>query len=135
MKPAKFPFTGIGKTYLGTIYRPYALIEISSPRIADWIQVEVVVDTGADYTLLPRKYADLLGINVNIDCLPDKTLGVGGSETIYLCKKLVKIRIGTWNKTIPVGILGRDDIPFLLGRLDCLEAFRLIFDKRTTFFS
>ena len=84
MQYAKFPFTSIGKTYLGTISRPYALIEIGSKHISYWIPAEAIVDTGADYTLFPRNYADLLNVNLNIECKPDTTLGVGGRETIYL---------------------------------------------------
>ena len=56
---ARFPFTKIGKTYLGSVHRPYARIEISSDKVGDWVPIEAVVDTGADYTLLPRRYAFL----------------------------------------------------------------------------
>ena len=86
MPKARFPFTYIGKTKLGKIYRPYAQVEITSFRIDEWIPIEVVIDTGADYTLLSRRYAPLLGIEVMKDCISETTLGVGGSETIYLLK-------------------------------------------------
>ena len=113
MLNARFPFTKVGKTYLGTIYRPYAKIKLSSEKVDEWIPVEVVVDTGADYTLLPRRYAFLLG--------------VGGSETIHLYKKGVKVKIGNWESSVPLGFLERDDVPPLLGRLEALEVFDLTF--------
>ena len=135
MVKVRFPFTRIGKTYLGIIYRPYALVGLSSIRIADWIPTEAIVDTGADYTLLPRRYADLLDIDINVDCKADTTLGVGGSETIYLCKNLIKLKVDSWRKIIPVGFLERNDVPLLIGRLGCLEFFKMIFDKKITYFS
>jgi len=95
MLKIKIPFTYIGKTKLGKIYRPYIKIEFSSSKIDEWIPVEAVLDTGADYTLLPRRYAQLLGIDVMQDCIPETTLGVGGSETIYLLKRDVKLKIGS----------------------------------------
>ena len=35
---------------------------------------------------------------------------------------------------VPVGFLERDDLPSLLGRLSCLEEFRLVLDKKITVF-
>lgn len=131
---ARFPFTKIGKTYLGNVHRPYARIEISSDKVGEWVPIEAVIDTGADYTLLPRRYAFLLGIDLTVDCVPETTLGVGGSETIHLYKKGVKVRLKDWEGKVPLGFLERDDVPVLLGRLKCLEIFELIFKNRATIF-
>jgi len=124
MEIAKFPFRKIGKEYLGTIWRPYAIVLILSKN-NEWVPVEMMVDTGADYTLLPKKYSEVLGIDL-INCVPKTTLGVGGSETVYLYKSLT-VRLKNWQKQIPVGFLERDDIPALLGRLEFIEAFEVIF--------
>ena len=93
----------------------------------------MVIDTGADYSLLPKRYAGILGIDLIKDCFAETTLGIGGSESVYQYKNL-PIKIGKWQKEIPVGFLERDDIPPLLGRLSCLEVFRLIFDKKESVF-
>ena len=71
MSKVEFPFTRIGKTKLGKIYRPHAKVKVASQRIDGWI--------------------------------PETTLDVGGSETIYLLKKGVRIRTGKWVKNIPLG--------------------------------
>ncbi len=42
-------------------------------------------------------------------------MGIGGKEKVYLHKK-VKIKLGSWERGVPVGFLARDDIPSLLGR-------------------
>lgn len=130
---AIFPFTFIGKTSLGTIYRPYAVVLAYSKARKKWQPVEMVVDTGADYTLFPKRYAAILGIDVSRECAAETTLGVGGAETVYQYRNL-GLRIGSWEKKIPVGFLERDDVPALLGRLDCLELFHLRFKNRQSIF-
>ncbi|MCX7785566.1 MAG: retroviral-like aspartic protease family protein [candidate division WOR-3 bacterium] len=131
MKIAEFPFRKIGKEYLGIIRRPYATVLIKGKN-DEWLPIEMIVDSGADYTLLPKRYAEILGIDL-IDCVPKTTLGVGGSETVYLYKSLT-IRLGKWQKKIPVGFLERDDIPALLGRLEFIEALEVTFKNFNTIF-
>ena len=132
MKIVSSPFSFRGKSYLGKIYRPYLQVFLSSDKIDEWIPVEILVDTGADYSLFPKRYADLLGIDLQKDCFYETTYGVGGKEGIYLCKKDIKIKIGSFEKEIPGGFLERDEVPPLLGRLGCLEVLTLIMKNRTT---
>ena len=80
------PVPRIGKEYLGTIWRPYATVMIRGSN-QRWISVEMVVDSGADHTLLPGRYAALLGIDLHA-CVKRATAGVGGPENIYLYKVL-----------------------------------------------
>jgi hypothetical protein len=133
MRIAQFPFTKIGKGPLGEIFRPYARVLIFAKKKKIWLPANMVVDSGADYTLLPRKYAIALGIDLAQECIAETTLGVGGSETVYLYKRLL-VKMGSWQKEIPVGFLERDDIPALLGRLDFMEVLKITFeDYKTTF--
>lgn len=132
MKILSTPFSFKGDGYLGKVYRPYIKILISSNKIDEWVPTEMIVDTGADYTLFPRRYAGILGINLNKDCKLEKTQGVGGQEKIYLCKKGFFIKIGEFKKEIPVGFLNRDNIPSLLGRLQALEVLTLNMKDKTT---
>lgn len=127
-KIVTFPFTFIGKTQFGKIYRPYAIILAFSKIRTKWQPIEVIIDSGADYTLLPQRYAHILGISIQKECRKETTLGVGGTETVYQYRNL-PIKIGEWEKQIPVGFLNRDDIPSLLGRLECLEDIRLLFNN------
>lgn len=130
MKLVSSPFSFKGEGYLGKIYRPYIQVLISSGKIDEWIPTEMIVDTGADYTLFPKRFAELLLVNLAKECKMDKTHGVGGQEIIYLCKKSVRIKIGDFEKEIPVGFLNRDDIPALLGRLQILEILKLTLENR-----
>lgn len=91
----------------------------------------MIVDTGADYTLLPFSAAEELGINLRKECQPFKTTGIGGEETVYLLKK-GKMRLGDWERNIPIGFLIQEDIPPLLGRESCLNDFDVRFFRFTT---
>lgn len=132
MRLISAPFTFKGEGILGKIYRPYITVLITSKNIDEWVPIEMIVDSGADYTLLPKRYAQLLNISLVKDCFPQETSGVGGKERVYFCKKIVSIKLGKWEETIAVGILARDDIPALLGRLDCLEKLGLMMKDLTT---
>ena len=129
----KFPHRDVPSALFGVVYRPMADVLVRTKDKGDWVSVSMVVDTGADYTIMPKRYAPLLGINVNVDCIEHKTHGIGGSETVYLCRD-VTVRLGHWERRIPLGFLDRDDIPPLLGRQDFLETFRVTFERHETTF-
>lgn len=129
-----FPFEKRVSTIFGTVWRPVALVEFRS--IVDstvWTTIRMIVDTGADYTLLPRSYAKALGVNLERDCKPYETLGIGGHEVVYMHPR-IKVRISDWEDEVPVGFLDRDAVPALLGRQQCLEALSVLLENHTTTF-
>lgn len=128
----KFPFTYIAATKLGKIYRPYAIVSVFSKQRGKWQPVEMVIDSGADYTIFPKRYAEVFGVDLK-DCWKEKTAGVGGSQIVYQYKNLL-IKVGSFEKKIPVGFLDNDNIPPLLGRLSCLENFNLTLNKHISIF-
>ena len=93
----------------------------------------MLVDTGADYTLLPRSYAAILGVSPKRDCRRLLTAGIGGTEHVYLLPQL-RMRLGPWLRRIPVGFLNHDDVPPLLGRVRCLDTFEVCFGRHRTRF-
>ena len=107
------------------IFRPFIEVQLYAGNKREWILVEMLVDTGADYTMLPMRYAGILGIDLNMDCKAKITSGIGGKETMHMHGSL-DIRIGAWQKKIPVGFLSRNDVPPLLGRLKCLEDLEVV---------
>ncbi len=94
----------------------------------------MLVDTGADYTLLPRIYAALLGVNLQRNCRRLMTAGIGGTERVYLLPRL-RMRLGPWLRRIPVGFLDHDDVPPLLGRARCLDTLEVCFWRHRTRFT
>lgn len=129
-----FPYESEGSHIFGMVKRPIADVSFWSKVKNKWLNYTMVVDTGADYTLLPYSASEDLEINLKKEAKEFKTFGIGGSEIVYLVKKF-KIRIGNSELFIPIGFLGRDDVPPLLGRESCLNHFKVLFSNFTTYFS
>ena len=125
----KFDYEFSGETYFGKIFRPVAKVSFKSQIGKLWSDVWMVVDTGADFTILPRYVSNDLGISLEKDCIVDTTAGVGGEQKIYLCKTRIGVKIGSYSREIPIAFFDSDEVPPLLGRLGFLETFNTIFQK------
>ena len=126
---AHFPYDPAGKMYFGPIYRPVALVSFQSPKTNVWTYAWMIVDTGADFSILPRYVAHELGISLEKDCITDTTEGVGGVKTIYLFKEKIKAKIGEIGREVPLAFIDSDEVPPLLGRCGFLETFDVEFLK------
>lgn len=127
-----FAFRQIPDDLFGVIYRPYARVTLygKNQKVR---RVAMIVDTGADYTLLPRREAGLLGIDIYQDCLIQEMHGIGGEETVYLYRDF-EIEIAQSKIKAPVGFLGKNDCSPLFGRHLCLEVFKVYFEDRMVAF-
>jgi hypothetical protein len=129
---ATFTFHKIQSDIFGWIYRPYAEVifygKHGQPRI-----ITMVVDTGADYTILPRREAAILGYDLSQDCVAQTTFGVGGPQTVYLLKR-TEIELAETKLTIPVGFLDSNNVPPLLGRHQFIELFKTCFNNHVVSF-
>lgn len=126
-----FPFEENFSPILGKIHRPIAQAFFFSQKKNRWYETWMIVDTGADYTLLPKYFAERLSINLKKDCKTFKTEGIGGTEKVYFLKR-IKAKLGEWERNIPVGFLDRDEVPPLLGRHAFLETFETLFSSNHT---
>lgn len=124
----KYPFRKEESSILGTIYRPVAKVLFWSSKGKRWIGVRMIVDTGADYTLLPRFLASDLKVDLETECKIFTTYGIGGGERVYFLPK-IKVRLGDWERIIPVGFLERNEIPPLMGRHLFFETFEALFSS------
>ena len=125
----KFDFKKEQSPIFGIIYRPMAKVLFWSKKDNYWVSIRMVIDTGADYTLLPRFMAEKLGVNVEKECQIFHTRGIGGTGKVYFLSQ-IKVKLGNWTRTIPVGFLDKDNIPPLLGRQKFLETFDTEFLKK-----
>ncbi|MCI0528865.1 MAG: retroviral-like aspartic protease family protein, partial [Nitrospira sp.] len=127
-----FRLQKIASDLFGYIYRPYAEVifygQHGKPR-----RITMVVDTGADYSILPRREAALLGIDLSQDCTSHTTYGVGGPQTVYLYRD-IEVQLGEKHLKIPVGFLDKNDVPPLLGRHQFMELFQTCFDQKKVSF-
>ena len=126
-----FPYEKRSSSIFKEIFRPVAQVFLYSEAKKIWYEVWMIVDTGADYTLLPKHLAARLGININKECQLFKTSGIGGEEKVYL-KKNLRVKIGNWERVVPVGFLNKENIPPLLGRQGFLETFEVLFSSNHT---
>ena len=125
----KFPFENVGKSFFGTVFRPVVKVSLESIKTGLWSETWMVVDTGADFTILPQYLSEDLNISLENDCIKDRTIGVGGEQIIYLCKRKIKIKIGSMQREIPLAFFDSNEIPAILGRLGALETFNTEFLK------
>ncbi len=129
-----FPFRDESSVLFGAIKRPVARVFFHHREERIWQPVRMIVDTGADYTMLPQFLAGLLGVRLREHCRPIETVGVGGKSTVYFLRDHLNVRIGEYTRAIPVGFLPSDSIPPLLGRHEFLETFRVVFHQHQTVF-
>ncbi len=127
----KFPFRVEKSSILGTVRRPVAQVFLWSKIDKEWIETWMIVDTGADYTLLPRFMAYNLGVNLEKECKIFTTYGIGGGERVYFLPK-IKVKLGNWERIIPIGFLERNEIPPLMGRHLFFETFETLFSSNYT---
>ncbi len=79
----KFGYERQESSLLGVIFRPIAEIYIKKKGEEKWYRVLMIIDSGADVTLLPSMYAGILGVDLN-ECKKQKTRGIGGFAYLYL---------------------------------------------------
>lgn len=132
-EPIAFPYELRPSGIFGSIHRPVARVGLYSRLFQQWIACTMVVDTGADYCVLPARVALRLGIALRT-CQRYTASGIGGQQAVFLCRD-VRLRLGRWELSVPVGIVERDDLPPLLGRYQCLDAFDLRFARFVTTFA
>lgn len=132
--PVTFKFKEYPSRIFGNVRRPVAEVFFQHQKDKSWQPITMLVDSGADYTLLPYFLAYPLGINLITDCKLIHTQGVGGTSKVYLFKKKVKVKLGEFRRQIPIGFLANDYIPPLLGRQEFLETFKVVFDKFIVYF-
>ncbi|OGK15745.1 hypothetical protein A2774_00680 [Candidatus Roizmanbacteria bacterium RIFCSPHIGHO2_01_FULL_39_12c] len=119
----KFDYENGEKSYFGQVFRPVAKVSFKIPKKELWIETWMVVDTGADFSILPSYLSNDLQISLEHDCIKDITMGVGGNQTIYLLKSRITAKIGEIKRKVPIGFLDRNEVPPILGRQGFLETF------------
>ena len=128
----RFSFEDNGECFFGQIWRPVAKVTFESPKVDKSVDVWMIIDTGADFTILPNHISEKLRISLEHDCVKDYTVGVGGEQAIYLCKSKIKARIGHLERHVPLAFLDSNEVPALLGRLGFMETFDTEFLKTRT---
>jgi predicted aspartyl protease len=130
LQSVTFSFDKAQTGFLGEIRRPLATVKIWSDVFNEWHKVSMLIDTGADYTLLPQ-YMSYLFATKRSTANQQTTVGVGGDHQVYFLEK-VKVKVGPFERVVPVGISSSNQIPPLMGRHLFFETFMTHFNKNKT---
>ena len=126
------PYERRASPLFGAIRRPIAPVALYSSAWQRWLIYAMILDTGADYSVLPASVARDLGISLAAG-ERHQVAGVGGQQRVWL-HRAVRMRVGAWEFHAPVGFLEHDAVPPLFGRYHALDRFDLRFcDCVTTF--
>lgn len=113
-------------TVFGTI--PDALIPAILQTLRGPLPLQFILDTGADFTMLPHHMADLVG--VDLKKVPSGwSLGIEG-KGIKTWIGHIEVAIGPYLVPLRCLFSSNDETPYLLGRADLFSAFLIAFDTR-----
>ena len=129
MPEIEFPYIEQESKIFGKILRPLLSLEFFSNLREDWILVdEVLADTGADVTILPRFIGELLVDDITTGQYIE-IKGVVPSAALVAFIHQMKIRIGDKEFRLPVAIADSNAVPSILGRVSSLDRFDVSFLK------
>lgn len=111
----------------GNIPRPVAQVNFFNEVQRSWKNVTLMIDTGADITLLPSYIAVWLDIDLG-KLEKISTQGIGGSHHVFV-KRDMRVKLGQWERQVPVGFIRDRYVPPLLGRHLFLETFVTTLEK------
>jgi hypothetical protein len=119
-------------TPYGPLLIPQIRLKVST--VHGWIPLRFLIDTGADFTMVPATLAPLVGVDL-LQCpkefvsgIEDRPLPVRvGSISICLDIEVIRVRCH---------FMKRENTPYLLGRMDLFSRFNIAFQndqKRVSF--
>ncbi len=113
----------------GKVLRPLIELEAYSEVTNDWVVLEnVLADTGADISMLPR----IIGEALIADITRGKKAQVKGivprvRMNVYIHN--LRFRLNSKLFNLPVAITDSDEVPVVLGRVKGLDLFNANFKK------
>lgn len=126
--PFKFPYQPKLTKHYGVIPNPRVTIFIKA--LFGFEPVTFLVDTGADVSMLPRSWAQRLGIKLK-DLSSHTMLNAAGKKMkVYRSEITIKLDKGSKELTIPCAFTASNKTPLLLGRLGIFRIFTLEFSHR-----
>jgi len=121
----EFPYQKEYSKLFEEILRP--IIEFEIKTNIGWIAAMGYLDSGADITLLPLSFAKALGIKIEHEEIKE-IRGIGDTIVSVIIKE-VEIKIGDVKLKVNVGIALIEEVPYLIGRKDIFNKFRIVFEE------
>jgi hypothetical protein len=89
--------------------------------------IQFILDTGADFTMLPHHMADLVGVDLT-QAPSGRSTGIEGGRGIRIWLGHIKVTIGPYFLRLRCLFSSNERTPYLLGRADVFPAFSITFD-------
>lgn len=120
----EFSFRKERSDLFGSVWRPVARVIVIHRRRR--IPQLFYVDSGADVTLIPKSVGDLLGLTLASSQEIREIKGIGERGVPIVIRRL-QLQVGS--KVFPVRVAWclLEEVPLLLGRLDCFRLFTIAF--------
>lgn len=129
MKEVFFPYRRIRSKTFGDVLIPVVKISLIGRRE---VGVDALVDSGAVISIFPRSLCDLLGLVFEDGKRASVRTATG--EEIPIRVHRVKMTIEDSNFNIRAAFCERENIPYVLGRLDIVGKIGIKFEKDGTTF-
>ena len=123
MPALSFPYIEGPSAIFGTVLRPLVSLEVYSELLGQWVLLEnLLADTGADISVLPRPLGELLVDDITTGRYsPLSGLHPGAVLPAFI--HTVQVRLGDEEFEMPIAIADSLLVPPLLGRRDALDRF------------
>lgn len=120
----EFSFRKERSDLFGSIWRPVARVIVIHRRRR--IPQLFYVDSGADVTLIPKSVGDLLGLTLGSPQEIREIKGIGERGVPIVIRRL-QLQVGS--KVFPARVAWclLEEVPLLLGRVDCFSLFTIAF--------
>jgi len=123
MQSVEFPYVEEESKVFNKVKRPKISIDFLSKVDGEWLTLDdVLADTGADVSMLPR-YIGELAVG---DITTGKYVEIKGIEPSAMLSAFIhelKARIKDKEFELPVAIADSNDVPSVLGRIKGLDIF------------
>jgi len=120
-RPAPFP----------TIHAPAIPVTIAGKK--DSVDVVGLIDSGADFSVIPREMAEIIGADLSNK--PEEIGGIGGNTKAIETKIKMTITKGheAYTQTISAYVVEdlQDSFPILIGRSGFFPKFKITFAEKT----
>jgi hypothetical protein len=113
------------QTPLGEMWRPYVVVEIANLQ-GEFIPYEMLLDSGADITLISFMMGEYLGMTENSGEQKFYLRSID-REPVEILLRQITMRIDDQQFPCRVGWAMEEHVPLVLGRLDLFSRFHIEF--------
>lgn len=126
MKPIEFTYREERLRTGEVIFRPVAQVYLLNV-VGKWIPAYFYIDSGADYTLVPYRMGNFLGLGEKATEVTEIG-GIGGIIGVRFAT--ITMKIGKCDFDCMLAWAQIEHVPFLLGRHNVFDHFKITFSQK-----